>query len=172
MASTSTTHLERLLNLEDPLLSFKWITTYLPFDMSVSRVEAIDLPMDNIQPGESPFVGGRFYKTPGSHTISSFQLSLYEDRKASALAWIMYWKSQIKDFSTGVYKLPKDFKRPIKVSLLDQKNVTAANVTLKNCWPSDTSPLSLNYTDGSSRIIVQQTFEVDEATWEFPLAGR
>ena len=162
MSNKRMTEIEKILNLPDPMLQFKWVAKYLPFDLPPEYMENIDLPFNNLSVSEGVFVGGKFLYYPGTHTISSFNISVYEDRNGRALAWINRWKSRVKNFETGAYFLPGNYKRNIIVSQLDQKNNPVTTIKLKGCWPSDTAPMQLNYTDGSARIIHQQTFSVDD----------
>lgn len=160
--SKALTAIEKILNLPDPQLQTKWVAKSLPFDLPPEYMESIDLPFNNITVSEGVYVGGKFLYFPGTHTISSFSASFYEDRKGTALKWIQDWKNRVKNLQTGAYGLPKAYKRDIVVSMLDQKNNVSMNVRLKDCFPTDTSPMTLNYTDGTGRIVHQQNFSVDD----------
>lgn len=167
MADTSLTQLEKLYNLPDPLLAFRWVCTYLPFDLPPHYMEAIDLPVNNIAAGEQVYAGGKFFKFPGTHSLGSFTSTIYEDRNGRGLKWIEEWKSKVKNFKTGSYGLPKAYKQAIVVSLLDNKNNKVITARILGVWPTDTNPMSLNYTDGTARIAHQQTFEADDVELTF-----
>lgn len=160
--SKTLTQIAKILAMPDPMLQFKWVALSLPFDMPGEYMETIDLPFNNVAPSEGVYIGGRFMYFPGTHTVSAFSASFYEDRNAKALKWIQEWKSKIKNFQTGAYGLPADYKRDIVVRQLDQKNEPIFDVRLIDCWPADTSPLSMSYTDGSGRVVIQQNFSVDD----------
>ena len=156
------TQLSLIQNMPDPMLTFRWVAKTLPFGLPLHYIEGCDVPFNNIQVSEGVFVGGKYVYYAGSHSIQPFSLTIYEDRKGTGLAWINYWKSQVKDFQTGAYKLPKDYKRDIEIQQIDQKGLAVVTTKLIGCWPSDTAPVALNYTDGTGRIIYQQTMSVDD----------
>lgn len=170
MGDKALTEIEKLLALPDPLLQFKWIAKFLPFDLPTSYMESIDLPFNNISVSEGVYQAGKFVYFPGTHTISAFTAAFYEDRKGSSLAWLHRWKRAVKDFETGEYGLPKDYKRNIIVTQLNSKNDAVITAKLKGCFPTDTSPTTLNYTDGTARVIHQQSFSVDDVELTFHLA--
>lgn len=184
MGDRALTEVEKLLSLPDPLLSFKWVCLLLPFQditrMRPEYVEAIDLPFNNVGVAQSVYTGGGFTMYPTSHTISTLSLTFYEDRFGTAGAYIQYWKSLIKNFATGEYGLPHSgkstssskpgYKQDILVALLDQRNEKVVTARVKDVFPSDTQAMSLNYTDGSGRITIQQTFSVDDIEYSYPLA--
>ncbi len=172
MGDKTLTDIQKILNLPDPLLAFKWVAKYLPFDLPPEYMAAIELPFNNISISEGQHVGARFIYHPGTHTVSSVSATFYEDRKGTSSSWLNYWKSQVKDFESGAYRLPSRYKRNIIVSLLDQKNDVVITAKLIGCWPADTNPFSLNYTDGSGRITNQQTFSVDNVQYSFPKSPR
>lgn len=164
------TSIQILLNRPDPLLNFKWICKKLPFDYPASYVEGIDLPFNNIAVGDKAHSASGYSYYPGTHDISSFSITFYEDVSASTSKYLYGWKNKIKDFETGLYQLPgingSGYKQDISVVLLDQANNPVMGVTLKGVWPSDTGNFSLNYTD-AGRVIVTQTFSVDGQTLDF-----
>ena len=77
------------------------------------------------------------------------------------------WKNQIKNFKTGVYKLPSEYKKNIRVSMLDTANNPVITADLLGIWPTDTGNVSLNYT-GGERITITQNFSIDDADLLFP----
>lgn len=166
------TDLEKLLRIPDPLLTFRWYAKSLPFGMKNEYMESIDLPFNNISISEGVHVGSRFDYYPGTHSISSFSASFYEDRLGTTLKWIEDWKSRVKDLkrggaTAGAYKLPADYKRTIEVVQMDNKGNPVITAKISGVWPADTSPMALNYSDGTSRIIHQQTFSADDVEFTF-----
>jgi pSer/pThr/pTyr-binding forkhead associated (FHA) protein len=77
----------------------------------------------------------------------------------------MYWKSQVKNFETGIYNLPGKYKRPWEIALLDPAGNEVASATLSGCWPADTNQLSLDYNDGAGRITFNQNFSADNCSF-------
>jgi len=165
------TSLGLLLSLPDPLLSFKWVCSYLPYDHPVHYVEAIDLPFNNIDIGDKSHVAASYLYYPGTHNISAFSMTFYEDRHAKSLKFLNTWKNDIKDFKTGLYMLPgadneSGFKKSITVQLLDSANNPVVTAKLLGVWPSDTGNLGLNYTD-ANRLTITQTFSIDDEELTF-----
>jgi len=168
MGNPNLTHIQKLLNLPDPLLDFKWICRdgKLPFGLPSEYLESIDLPFLNIRIKEGVFGGSRYTYYPGFHDISSFSVNFYEDSQGNVTRWLWQWKNRIKDFKTGIYNLPSDYKRNLNIQLLDTNNTPVINASLIGVWPADTSNYQLNYTN-NGRIIVGQTFSIDNQELEF-----
>ncbi len=162
MANIPATDIEKLLKRPDPLLSFRWGCTseYLPFGLPSVYMESIDLPFLNIAVQEGRFAGGSYNYYPGFHNISQFNIVLYEDVQGTALNWVKQWKSRVKNFSTGAYFLPVNYKRDIEVGFFNPKGVIIKKFKLLGVWPAETGNQTLNYTE-SGRITVTQTFSVD-----------
>lgn len=154
------TSLQTLLSLPDPQLSFKWRCKYLPFSFPVHYVESVDLPFNNVEVGDTTHVGASYIQYPGPHKISTTSLVFYEDRYCSSLKFLTGWKQKIKNFNTGIYNLPGEYKQTIVVELMDNANNPVVTVTLLGCWPTDTGNLSLNYTD-AGRVTISQVFSID-----------
>lgn len=170
------TSLQKLLAMPDPLLTFKWVCTYLPFGHKLEYVESIDLPFLNVSIGDKTHMASGYIYFPGTHDISSFSMTFYEDSNGSSSKWIWGWKSKIKDFSTGLYNLPgtgsdddnaPGFKKSIRVQLLDTANNPVISAQLIGVWPADTGNFGLNYTDTNGRVTVTQTFSVDDQKLTF-----
>jgi len=172
MGDTTLTRITRLLDFNDPQLSFKWVCRYLPFDLDPARMENIDLPFNNITIGQGVYSAGSFRYYPGTNDIAAFTASFYEDHYATAHDWIFNWKRKVVDHQTGIYGLPKDYKQTIVVSLLDAQNNMSMTVKLLGVWPADTNPMNLTYTDTSGRIILQQNFSVDDSEIQIHKSGR
>lgn len=154
----------------DPMFGFKWEAKLqeLPFGLPSHFLESVDLPFNNIKIGETIYGGGKYFNYPGSHSIGTVNLVLYEDQEATATKWITLWKSKIKDMKTGIYKLPGDgtsgsagYKQPFTVTMLDTRNKRIMDVKLIGMWPESTSNWSLNYTD-DGRLTVSQSFSIDD----------
>lgn len=180
MGSPTLTQIEKILALPDPLLTYKWMCDTLPFTdqfgIKPEYMEAIDLPFNNIAAAQPYHSLGGYLLYPGTHTLSAFTATFYEDRFGTATSWILYWKSLIKNFKTGSYGMPEatdrgpGYKQSIKVNLLDAKNDVVVGATLTGCWPSDTNPFSLTYTDFNGRLVIQQSFSVDDVEYLLPKA--
>lgn len=159
------TSINKLVSRPDPQLNFKWVVmSSMPdvggVSLPTEYVESVDIPFGNIQVAEGVFNCGSMTYFPGFHDTSAFGLVLYEDDQATALHYILNWKANVKNYATGAYKLPKQYKRDLRVRLLDTKNIGVVDFILEGIWPADTSNYSLQYTS-SERLVVSQNFSID-----------
>lgn len=163
------TQVSKLLRRPDPLLSFKWLCPdqTLPFGLPSDYLESIDLSWRNVKVESGVYVGSGYDYYPGAHDISGFTMVLYEDQECNTMKWIEFWKTQIKDMSTGLYQLPTKYKKDMKVELMNSKNQPVMTVELIGIWPEATSNWSLNYTD-NGRLTVSQAFSIDDQKITFP----
>ncbi len=155
--------LKVLLSRPEPQHTWKWVYAgaTLPFGLPYSYVEACSLPLNNVSSGSPIFVNGGFLKMAGSHELGPISLTLFEDHKGSTLKWIQTWKSRIKNFKTGAYGTQTEYKRDLKFSLVDTMGSTHTTLLFTGCWPTDTSPLDLNYTE-SGKLTITQSFDADD----------
>lgn len=153
----------------DPLLFFRWVVTgEVPFSQQFgidhTWIESVELPFPNIQ-ADGVFGGSTYSYFPQFHNVAAVTVNIYGDGEGKFLKWLMYWKSQVKNLSTGLYKLPYQYKRDLQVSLLNSKGSEIVKAKLLGIWPADTGNLSLDY-NGSERVIVSQNFSVDDVVFE------
>lgn len=157
------------LRRPDPLLTFRWVAKTVPFgdqfNVTPAYLETFELPFNNVK-SEGVFFGGGYNYFPSFHDVSAFNVTFYGDSKGDTLRYLMYWKSQVKSFETGLYKLPGEYKRQWDVVLLDPKGTPVVEATLSGCWPADTGQVSLTYDDGSGRITFNQNFSLDNASYK------
>ena len=155
------------LKRPDPLLIFRWVAKTVPFGeqfgVTPAYIETFEIPFNNVK-AEGTFFGGGYDYFPAFHDISAFNVTFYADSAGRTLRYLMYWKSQVKNFETGLYNLPGVYKRPWLVALLDPTGKEVAEATLSGCWPADTNQLSLDYNDGAGRILLNQNFSVDNSS--------
>lgn len=144
----------------DPLFDFKWLSDVIPLGLPPDYLESIDIPFMNITVGDAVYAGASFTYYPGTHNVSAFSATFYEDSLCTTLKWILAWKAKIKNFETGVYELPTVYKQDWTVKLLNTKNIPVMNIKLIGVWPSDTSNYSLNYTS-NGRLTISQSFSID-----------
>jgi hypothetical protein len=157
------TQLQRALARPDPILSFTWEVLNVPggaaFGIDSSWIEEFELPFSNVK-SSGIFVGGGYDYFPEFHDTSAFSVTFYGDSEGRSLAYLMNWKQRVKNFDTGLYRLPSEFKADWTAKLLRTNGKEFARFTYHGCWPADTSNVQLNQ-DGSGRITFQQTFSLD-----------
>lgn len=158
--------------LPDPLYSFKWRAVQIPLGLPNTYLHSIDLGFLNLQAKSPTFKGGTYTQSAGFHQpAESVSCEFYEDDEATTLRWIHSWKQLVKDFRSGVYSIPKDYKKQMVINLLNNKNEVVLEARILGMWPSETNPLSLNY-EGSERIKISQAFSSDGVELEFKKSGR
>lgn len=148
----------------DPLLVFQWVAKTVPFgeqfEVTPAYIETLEIPFCNVK-AEGVFFGGGYNYFPGFHDISAFNVTFYGDSRGRVLRWLMSWKARVKNFETGIYQLPGNYKQDWEVALLDNAGNTVHEATLHGCWPADTGQVSLDYSDGAGRISFNQNFSID-----------
>lgn len=164
--ATRQTDLQRILSRSDPLLNFKWVTEESLFGLPGNYLESVDVPFNNISVREGQYVGASFIYFPGTNNTSSVGITLYEDSEGSTVRWLESWKSAIVDFKTGLHNLPIEYKRNLKVYMLDTMGEKVTTVYLEGIFPEATGNISLGYNE-SGRVIITQTFSCDNCRFDF-----
>lgn len=172
MASGADTQLARMLQRPDPQLSFRWTVKQVPnrlglatkYGIDSAWVEGFELPFINVKI-DGVFVGGGMDYFPEFHDVSAFSVTFYGDEELRALKYIWDWKSSVKNFDTGIYKVPDYYKDEWIVQLLNGRGAVTCEFTYFGCWPGDTGQLTLD--QESNRLIFNQTFSVDNLKLTF-----
>lgn len=146
----------------EPLMGFKWVCTSLPYGLPVTYVESVQVSWVKLNIKDGLFAEGTYSYFPGFSDIDQFTMTFHEGIGTKTRRWLSYWLSRIKNFETGTYFLPNNYKEDIKVSLLDNQNNKVMDVTMVDCWPIVPDPIELNYTDPSSRVTLSVSFSVDD----------
>ncbi len=158
------TQIGKMMVRRDPLMTFKWVVLSMPntgYDLGPEYVETIEVPFNNLKV-EGVFRGGGYCYFPGFHDVSAFNVTFYADMYGKSLDFIIHWKSLVKDFGTGIYALPPQYKRDWTVGLMKPTGEIAVQIRLEGTWPADTGQLSLNYNE-SSALTFNQNFSIDNA---------
>lgn len=181
-AAASLTDIGRMKARPDPILEFRWVvsgdipfatgTFTDPYDggtynyaIDYTYIETVNLPFNNVA-SQDVFCGSGYTVFPGNHKIGGFSLNVYADIAGNSMKWLQAWKSKVKNFETGTYGLPKDYKRNLQVQLLDNKGNVIITYTLIRAWPEATQDLNLT-NDGQGRLVYAQSFALDDAKISF-----
>ena len=167
----SLTQLGRMLSRPDPMMTYLWEVQNLPFATDflgtdpASYVEAFDVPFSNVKTTGVLFGGGYNY-FPEFHDTSAFSMTFYGDSQGRVLKWLWHWKQLVKDFNSGLYNVPSEFKGDIVVNCLNTTGKPFLSITYHGCWPADTGNLPLD--QEAAKVSIQQTFSLDsmELTWK------
>lgn len=154
---------------KDPLFSWHWaITSEIPFGKEYgvdhSFIETVEIPFNNVT-SDGVFAGSGYDYLPVFHNVAAFTINVYADADGNSLKWLMAWKGKVKDFSTGLYGLPSEYKRDFQISLFNQKGKTVIKARLIGVWPADTGPIPLQYSS-SDRLVYSQNFSIDDMSIE------
>lgn len=158
------TQIQRAIMRPDPLLTFRWEVADVPdgesYGVNSSYIEGIEVPFNNVRT-TGVFMGGTYKYFPEFHDRSPINVVFYADSEGRALKYLMAWKQQVKDFKSGKYNLPVEFKKDMTLHLLNTRGERVIIVTYIGMWPADTNPVSLDQ-DGTGRITFSQTFSIDD----------
>ena len=148
----------------DPLLSTHWYIKVMPksanaFQVDHTYVETIDLPFNEIKSG-AHFSGGGYTYFPEFHDVSAFSVNFYADSEGRVLKWLIDWRSRVKDFDSGLYRMPSEYKESITVALITATMKVVATVELMGIWPASLSNFDLGNAD-PAKLSLSATFSVD-----------
>jgi hypothetical protein len=152
----------------DPLMSFNWYCDLPDLDgaqLGWQYVEEAILPFLELEQ-VSNYQAGRQKHYPHHYNLGSLSLKLYEDSNGIATSYLDTWRRKIVDPDSGLFYLPKDYKKTIIVTVLDQAKATVMFLEYTGCWPMRSD--SYQMTSGSSeRIAPTVEFSVDELRCKF-----
>lgn len=152
----------------DPLLSFNWYCDLIPIDgvgLSWEFVEEATLPFIELEQ-VSNYKAGKMYHYPHHYSIGTLSLKFYEDIQGSATQYLDAWRRKIVDPDSGLFYLPKDYKKDITITILDPAKSTVMFLEYTGCWPMRSDPYQM--TSGSAeRIAPSVEFSVDELRCKF-----
>lgn len=152
----------------DPLLSFNWYCDLPDIDnvsLSWEFVEEATLPFIELEQ-VSNYKAGKMYHYPHHYSIGTLSLKFYEDIQGSTTQYLEAWRRKIVDPDSGLFYLPKDYKKTITITVLDPAKATVMFLEYTGCWPMRSDAFQM--TSGSSeRIAPSAEFSVDEIRCKF-----
>lgn len=160
----ATPELSTLIKRGDPVLQHQWIIQGDFNGLPSEYIESIELPFNNVEAAVNLFVGGGYTVFPGFHKIGGINVNFYNDAKLVAFKSLMDWKLRIKDFQTGVYYYPHEYKANVTATLVNSKGEGILSCKLIGIWPTDTSTFTL---DQAAEVLhLSQAFSVDDQEWD------
>ncbi len=152
----------------DPLMSFNWRCD-LPiidnsFKLGWEYVEEATLPFVEFEK-TSNYKAGKMSHYPHHYSLSSLSLKLYEDKQGKSVEYLNQWKKLIIDGKTGLYNVPKVYKKPIKITIYDSALSTVMFLTYLGCWVERHDTFALS--GDSQRINPSVEFSVDDIEVSF-----
>lgn len=142
----------------EPLMQWKWYVEEFP-EIGGRRLpppyaESVGLPLPSMSQNTRE-VAATTLHFPGSSSIDTFEMILYEDQSISSLSYIQDWQSLVQNPRTGGYRVPSIYWKNLQVKLLNNENGVAATALLRNVWPLGASPITLDNSPGSLKINAQ-----------------
>lgn len=152
---------------QDPLLNIDWYVE-LPiisgadgvYSLGWEMVEQATIPLIEFEP-VSNYKAGKLYHYPSHQSLSTLSLSHYEDVGGAVTNYYRKWQGLIINSETSLYKVPSEYKKTIKITLLDVTRSEVAVFTYYGCWPSRIDSYAL-VSGAVDRIIPQVEFTVDD----------
>jgi hypothetical protein len=130
---------------KDPLLSIDWYTE-LPniagLTLGWEMVEQATIPLVEFEP-VSNYRAGKMYHYPSHQSLGTLSLTHYEDVNGQTTNYYRTWQGLIMDPETGLYNVPDDYKKTVRVTLLDVTKKEVLIFTYYGCWPSRIESYSL-----------------------------
>jgi|688.fasta_scaffold912897_2 hypothetical protein len=130
------------------------------------HVRSANLPASSLSTIMIPY-RGRNFKMPGNRTYAPWQIVVLDDNTNSGNSlWEPFhqWSEKINSHTANISNSSTtlDFSNEMKdwnVFQLDINGNTKKTITLKNCWPAEVGPISLNMDDNESLSTFPVTLE-------------
>lgn len=148
---------------KDPLLAIDWYTE-LPniagLTLGWEMVEQATIPLVEFEP-VSNYRAGKMYHYPSHQSLGTLNLTHYEDINGQTTNYYRTWQGLIMDPETGLYNVPDDYKKTIRLTLLDVTKKEVVIFTYYGCWPSRIESYSL-VSGSAERITPSVELTVDD----------
>lgn len=166
--------LKAMESRSDPLMNFNWYAEMPDLNPKFSAdvthlswefVEEASPPLPEMEL-MSNYRAGKNYHFPKQYNLGTLGLKMYEDSHGTSTAYLDTWQKCIFNPDTGLFYNPVDFKRPIKIWILDVAKLSVMCLVYTGCWPTRVEPIQLS-SDQSARVIMGAEFSVDNLTIQF-----
>jgi hypothetical protein len=101
------------------------------------------------------------YHYPSHQSLGTLNLTHYEDINGQTTNYYRTWQGLIMDPETGLYNVPDDYKKTIRLTLLDVTKKEVVIFTYYGCWPSRIESYSL-VSGSAERITPSVELTVDD----------
>lgn len=144
--------MDEMLDRKDPMTSIDWVALVVSGGPSIGgiRLDSIQTPSISIDTREV-FRTGKQQHYAGNMSVGSINISLYSDISGRAMKFASSWVNSVYDSKTGNYRLPKDYKKTIILTLFDPTFKEVCVFRFFGCWP--TSWASYSFGTGSAELI-------------------
>lgn len=136
-----------------PLLSWKWVLDQFP-EIDGRRLPnfyctSINLPFPQIAEKTKSVAATTVYLA-GASQIQSFDMELFEDDTAQTIDYFQAWQDLIQNPQSGGYFPAANYKRNLKVALMNTKSEVIGEADLISCFPLGVQNLPLNHSGGDT----------------------
>jgi hypothetical protein len=143
----------------DPIQNYTWYA-FIPGVLDVGEyIQSITTPSIRFDQ-QSRFENGKMRHYAGVLSVDDIQLTLYTDVTKKAISCVAEWIASIRD-EHGLYSLPKDYRKTVVLYILDMHDRIIAEIHYKDCWITNWSSYSLDYTN-SNILVTNVTLSVDD----------
>lgn len=152
--------------LDDPAIGWKFYCDFPTMNgVSVKNAQLMRAQLEHTAIDAQPsFVAGTNLHYPKDFNVPPLSLTFHEEKSYSALRYLNAWRQLVVD-NAGNYGIPKDYKRDLKITLVDLNGKDAMTITYIGCWP--THPMGYTLDSDSSHLVVTMcTFSVDKVRIE------
>lgn len=164
-----------LAGRSDPLLSFNWYCNLPPIAVDGKQarldwnyVEEATVPFRNYET-RSVFRAGRMRHYAKSYSIDNLRLAFYLDTAGRTMEYLQMWDNAMVRKTTkqdmyregGQFGLPTNYKKDIKIHLVDPNRQELVELLYVECWPTNLDALNLN-SGASDRLIANVNFSVGD----------
>jgi hypothetical protein len=127
------------------------------FNPSILVEEVQGLPFPSVE-REAFYEGGRNTYFPSIEDVQPVTFVFYVDESNRISEYVINWKRLITN-EDGTKNLPAEYKKSIRIQLLNGEDEVVDDFRLEGCFPTATTPYNLAQESG--RLTLTQEFSVD-----------
>jgi len=99
-------------------------------------------------------------KVAGRTNYGEWTVTVRDSITHDSFKYFTYWKSLVYDRTTGYSSIPKDYKFPIDLQLLQHNGDVTRSFRMVNCFPTAVAAVNLDYT-AEGIFLFGVTFQLD-----------
>ena len=159
--------LDQFHNLKPPAPTWKYLV-YLPNNIpETNRIEPVYVENGTFTfptvDSDARFNSGSYEYFPQFNNIDAIDITFIETEDYDITNFMYKWFGLVVHEDDGTYGIASEFKRQIRVVLLNEQGTEKANITYNGAFPTRRSTLNLGSEDNFVRV--EQNFSVDSSTF-------
>jgi hypothetical protein len=100
-------------------------------------------------------------KLAGRTTYAEWSVTVRDDASSLAYNYFKMWKRLVYETSSGQSNIPRDYKYPVDLYLLDNRGVQKRGYKIVNAWPTSIGAMTLDYS-AENIVTFPITLQYDE----------